>query len=370
MLAGAFPEFDVETITITDLLKARPDILILNFFHTLITYRASAFSGRGQFRRSFIATPYLFRQVKRLIGSKLSARRHDYAFSFQLQSLYDASVEGLPHFVYTDHTHLANLEYDQFDLSTTHVPEWIALERQIYMSSLMVFTRSSNITNSLIEQYDCPSDKVACVYVGVNVPASEKNSGQEKYASKNILFVGLDWERKGGPDLLEAFQQVLKAHPDAHLTIIGPKPSVHVPNCTILGKLPLDALLPYYESASIFCLPTKLEPFGVVFVEAMSHRLPIVATDIGAIPDFVTNGKNGYLVSPGDTAGLAHVLVKLLDDPEQLEQFGDHSYKLYKQRYNWKQVGRLVRMWVSARLQLPDRVVSSDLNVVQPQETL
>jgi glycosyltransferase involved in cell wall biosynthesis len=118
-----------------------------------------------------------------------------------------------------------------------------------------------------------------------------------------------------------------------------------------LGKLPLESLQPYYASASIFCLPTKLEPFGVAFVEAMANRLPIVATEIGAIPDFVINGENGYLVSPGDISGLAQALIRLLDNPSQCRSFGARSYGLARQRYNWQTVGSKIRARVIEQIE-------------------
>lgn len=351
MLANAFPEFEIETITITDILKSRPDILLFNAVRTLITYGVRAGAGWRDFRRSFIATPYLFKRVKQLVARRLLVNRQDYAFSFQLQSLFDASLPELPHFVYTDHTHLANLDYEQFDRSLAHTQAWIDLERQIYQNAELVFTRSSNITRSLIDHYGTPPKKVDCVYVGVNVSAPKEPDLPKNYANKEILFVGLDWERKGGPELLEAFRQLLSAHPDAQLTIIGSEPFVDLPNCRVLGKLPLESLQTYYASASIFCLPTKLEPFGVVFVEAMANRLPIVATNIGAIPDFIISGENGYLVSPGDVSGLTQALTRLLDDPEKCCTFGERSYSLAAQRYNWQAVGNKIRERVFERME-------------------
>lgn len=370
MLASTFPEFEIETITITDLLKSRPHILILNVFHTLMTYGLSVLTSPHRFRRSFLATQYLFRWVKRFVGRRLAAERLNYVFSFQLQSLFDASLTGLPHFVYTDHTHLANFEYAQFDKSGLHAQEWIELERQIYQNAELVFTRSSNITRSLVEQYGCPAGKVACVYVGVNVSIPKSEKLPKNYKNKEILFVGVDWERKGGPELVEAFRKVLLIHPDAKLTIIGSMPTVNIANCRILGKLPLEELQPYYQFASIFCLPTKLEPFGVVFVEAMANRLPIVATNVGAIPDFVIHGKNGILVSPGDVTELAQALVELLDDPQRCRKFGTYSYELVESRYNWQKVSGLIRKGVTERVSFPDMIEMDDLNFDQVQDSV
>lgn len=370
MLASAFPEFEIETITITDLLKSRPHILMLNVLPTLMTYGLSVLTSPRRFRRSFLATQYLFKWVKQFIGRRLTADRQNYVFSFQLQSIFDASLPGLPHFVYTDHTHLANFEYEQFDKSRLHAQEWIDLERQIYQNAELVFTRSSNITRSLVEQYSCPVNKVECVYAGVNVSIPKNEALTKNYTDKEILFVGMDWERKGGPELVEAFRDVLLIHPDAKLTIIGSMPSVNIANCRVLGKLPLEELQPYYQSASIFCLPTKLEPFGVVFVEAMANRLPIVATKVGAIPDFVIHGKNGMLVSPGDVPELAQALIELLDDPQRCQMFGSYSYELVEQRYNWQEVGRLIRKGVTERGSFPDLTKTDEVNFRQIQDSV
>lgn len=344
MLVDSFPEYEVETISIAHLLRRRPDILLINGLFTFKEYWREILTGLKPFRRSFRGTPYLFSRVKQLVTDHLSPRKEEYVFSFQLQSLFDASLPGLPHYVYTDHTHLANLEYPQFDRRKLHTPAWIKLEKSVYDNARRVFTRSTNILRSLVRDYGCPPEKLKCVYVGVNVKTSDLAKAEKGIEGKNILFVGLDWERKGGPDLVEAFKQVLEVYPDAQLTIVGCQPQIGLPNCRILGRLPVEEVQRHYAEAAIFCLPTHLEPFGVVFVEAMANRLPIVATNIGAIPDFVQEGENGYLVAPGRTNDLARALIDLLADPEKRKRFGERSYALSVERYNWRSVGESIRL--------------------------
>ncbi len=139
---------------------------------------------------------------------------------------------------------------------------------------------------------------------GVNVDIENISASIERYKNKIILFVGIDWERKGGPDLFEAFKEIVKKHPDAKLVIIGASPKIKNANCQVLGKIPLEKVPGYYKNAAVFCMPTKREPFGLVYLEAMLYKLPVVATNIGAIPDFIQNDKNGYLVEPGDVQGI------------------------------------------------------------------
>ena len=131
---------------------------------------------------------------------------------------------------------------------------------------------------------------------------------------KNILFVGVEWERKGGVQLFEAFKLVLKKIPDATLTIVGCAPSIQHLNVNVVGKISIEKVPDYYNQASVFCMPTRLEPFGIVFLEAMYHQLPIVASNIGAANDFIEDNKNGYLLPPDDTVGISNQLIYLEKD--------------------------------------------------------
>lgn len=359
-VAGAlqvnFPEFEVEIIDIKELLAHREKMALINVLHTVQEYGPEILAGKKHAKECYFRTPYLFHQIKRLMDNKLADP--DYAFSFQMQSLYDASANRLPHFIYTDHTNLANLLYPVQDHNRLFSPSWLQLERTIYQNASHIFTRSRHVTGSLVAQYGCPPDKVTCVFAGSNVQADAEPLDNDEYGNKNILFVGVDWERKGGPELVHAFRQVLQAHPDARLTIVGCTPQVDVPNCEVVGRLPLAELKAYYRRASMFCLPTKLEPFGIVFIEAFSYKLPVVAARVGAIPDFVIPGENGYLVEPGDINCLAQRLIQLLDDPAKCRTFGEHGCRLVRENYNWEAVGRRMKEQITATLQLAPRLLA------------
>lgn len=351
-LQANFPQFEVEIIDIKQMLSRRKDIELANLLYTLKEYGRDISARRKPAKASFFRTTYLFRQIKALMARRLNSR--EYVFSFQMQSLYDASRAGLPHFVYTDHTNLANLRYPLQDHSRLFSDAWVRLERGIYQNACHVFTRSRNITRSVVEQYGCDAGKVTCVYAGSNARFDGAPPDNDGYRNKNILFVGVDWERKGGPELVAAFRQVLRVHPDAQLTIVGCTPRVDVPNCRVIGRIPLADVAEQYRRASVFCLPTWLEPFGIVFIEAFAHRLPVVATRVGAIPDFVIPGESGYLVEPGARDCLAQALTALLDDPDRCRAFGARGYDIVRENYTWEKVGRRMRQTIAASL--PQRI--------------
>lgn len=339
-LAARFPDHQMEIVEVLDLVKAHRSVVFGNGFPVLRHYGIDLLLRRKKLWAAFFATPFMFRAIRRLVSEHLAAGGYD--FTFQIQSLFDARVEGVPHFIYSDHTHLENLTYPAFDRRGLLARAWIDLERESYQNATLNLSWSNNISRSLIEDYGCRPEQVRCVYAGCNTLAPDELPENDDYRNKNILFVGIDWERKGGPELVRAFSKVREAHPDARLTIVGSSPAVEVPGCTVVGRIPLSQLASHYKRASVFCMPTRREPFGIVFIEAMSHRLPIVGTRIGAIPDFVQDGQAGILVTPGAEQELADALIQLLNDPRRCRKLGERGREIVLERYTWERVGEAI----------------------------
>jgi len=349
-LQNRFPDLDLEIIDIENIVKNRKDIVCLNSLFMIKEYGIDVILNRRNKWNSFFTTTYMFNKVKKLLLGQVD--KNKYLFSFQTQSIFDTSTAGLPHFVYTDHTYLANGYYRTHDRSHLYSKSLIDLEKTIYHNATLNFTMSTHISRCLIEEYGCQPDRVVCVYAGSNSEISNYRKWKDKYGNKNILFVGMDWERKGGPELVAAFKEVLSVQPDARLTIVGCSPRVNLPNCEVVGRVPLKEMPRYYENASVFCLPTKLEPFGIVFVEALHHKLPVVGTNIGAIGDFIVGGVNGYLVKPGNVEELAKALITLVGDPKKCERFGERGSRIAAERYTWERVGVSIRQNVVSALRL------------------
>ena len=354
LLHREFPEFDVDVVDLR-----RPGVLQVtrsppHLWHAARLYGLRVLRSRPPLRSLAARTPYAFFRIRDFLARELGRSR--YVFTFQTQSIFDASQPGTPHFVYTDHTHLANLTYPAFDRRDLLASEWIECERTIYRNATLNLTMSTNISRSIVEQYGCSPGSVTCVYAGTNSRITDEVSTDlARYRARRILFVGVDWHRKGGPLLAAAFRRVLRTHPDARLTIVGCAPELDLPNCTVAGRVPLSEIGRYYREASVFCLPTRIEPFGIAFLEASAHALPVVGTRIGAIPDFVEDGCSGCLVDDGDEEGLAARLIELLGDPGKCKAFGEHGRRRVRERYTWEATGRRIRQAIGAALSLSRR---------------
>ena len=88
----------------------------------------------------------------------------------------------------------------------------------------------------------------------------------------------------------------------------------------------------FFREADVFVQPTFDDCFPLTLVEAMQYRLPIVSTDVGAIPDIVTDGVNGFVCPQRDVQALAEALRKLIREPQMRVAMGQRGYELYRER--------------------------------------
>jgi len=338
VLAEHLSEFDIVTIDLKAELDRDRAALGRMAAAMVGRYGVGVAKGRRDPKIAIFRTPTAQLELRRLALRRLAA--DPCVATIQIQSLFDASVPGVPHLVFTDHTHLVNLSYPDFDPSAMFTRRWVIGEQAVFTAATRVLTRSTNVAASIVGQYGIDIEKVSCVYFGTNVVVGEPDL--EARDPFEILFVGVDWHRKGGPELVEAFERVRRVEPRARLTVVGCSPELPEGG-TAWGRLPAAEVADRLNRAGIFCLPTRVEPFGVVFAEALGAGLPIVGTRVGAVPDMVSPGDNGVLVAPGDVDALASALTELVGHRERQLQMGAASLELARARYSWDTVGGRIR---------------------------
>ncbi len=153
-----------------------------------------------------------------------------------------------------------------------------------------------------------------------------------------------DREGKGIDLVLQALPTVIAQCPGTRYRVVGgggdlPRLAemirkLGLERCTELpGARRDDALRQAYADADVFVLPTQVEGFGVVFLEAMYYKLPVVAVRASATPEVVEDGVTGLLAAPGDAKELAAALVSLLSDSDRRRAIGEagrsHVERLY-----------------------------------------
>lgn len=157
-----------------------------------------------------------------------------------------------------------------------------------------------------------------------------------------ILALGRIVKNKGFHILLRAFANINNM---AHIVIAGDGPAINElksisedlgisSKVTFAGHVPHDKLDGLYQKCSLVVVPSVWpEPFGLVGIEAMSYRKPVVAFDVGGISEWLKHGETGFLVRPGDEEALAEKIKLLLNNPDMSEQFGKKGRETVKKRF-------------------------------------
>jgi glycosyltransferase involved in cell wall biosynthesis len=208
------------------------------------------------------------------------------------------------------------------------------LNQRTFALSRHVVVWSQWVKDSLVRDYRVPASKVSVIPPGVDLntwtPSRDRLCSESFVAASDaggtlprVLFVGGDFERKGGPLLLDWYRQRGRGHCTLDLVTRASLPSedgVRVYN-GIQGNTP-GARQRFFE-ADVFVLPSLGECFGIASVEAMAARLPVVATNVGGAGDIVDDGQTGYLIPPNDPHALAASLDRLIADASLRQRMGE-----------------------------------------------
>lgn len=270
------------------------------------------------------------------------------AFTFQTQSLFDANGGRVPHFVYTDHTYLANRRYPAPKPLLPSSPAWLEMERALYQNAAANFLSSEFAARSVIEDYAVPAERTLNVSLGMNLDfpseVPQRKNGQR------ILFVGVQWERKGGPDLVEAFTQIAADFPLAELHLVGCALSFNHPRIKVHGRIPREAVVGHLLAADVFCLPSRLDPSAAALAEASAYGLPVIGTRVGGNAERVIHGQTGLLVDPERPDQLAAALRQLLGDAEERKRLGAAGRKFASENFTWEAVAQKIAARIRQQL--------------------
>ena len=342
-LRAARPDVALDELGVAAAVRRSPGALARVLAGAALEYGPGLFASRARLRYGFMRSGAMDRTARALVRRRAGAQARGLAFTLQTQSLFNAALPGVPNYVYTDHAALQTAAEGRAGPSEA----WRRAERAIYHDAAHVFTFGSPTRDALVDGYGVPPDRVSVVGGGVRLPATVE-AGPEAYGRRRVLFVGVEWERKGGPELLAAFRALRRRMPDATLTVAGCAPEIRDEGCEVLGRLPREAVDDLYRACSCFCMPSRVEPYGLVYAEAMSHARPVVATTVGAVRDIVADGETGHLVPPGDVDALAGALERVLGDPAHARALG-LAGRARAGRFTWPAVAEAI----AGRLPVP-----------------
>ena len=227
---------------------------------------------------------------------------------------------------------------------------------KLILSGTDVLTTNSTYTKKVITKLSPVSRPVRVIPMGV-LPSQQVS--QKKIISDEItiLFVGRLIPWKGVDTLIKAMVHVLEKYPLAIISIVGDGPErVRLKSLAqdlgisgrvqFLGRVDEFRLSELYSNASVFILPSRsyqgmvMEGLGVVLLEAMSHGVPVIGSNVGGIPDIITDGENGFIFPCEDDRLLAEKIMVLLEDSFLKEQFRIAGYRTVRIKFSWEIISR------------------------------
>ncbi len=236
-----------------------------------------------------------------------------------------------------------------------HVEWWLAYE------SWRVIACSRYMRDEIAEFFVCPEDKIDVIPNGVETARFDELEGKDfshfrnMYAlpTEQIIFsVGRVVFEKGLQVLVRSMPLVLSQHPTAKAVVAGKGPELDTLRSLVwslgVGEKVLftgfisdedrDRL---FKIADCAVFPSLYEPFGIVALEAMAARCPVVVSEVGGLVDVVQHGETGITVYPDDPASLAWGILHTLQHPDWSALRVENAYGVVGDQYNWQRIAQM-----------------------------
>jgi glycosyltransferase involved in cell wall biosynthesis len=230
---------------------------------------------------------------------------------------------------------------DYTSLSERGAARWKDRQRRNYERSAACCVASEWAGASVREDYGVPAAKVRVVGLGTNIEIAPL---ERDWKIPRFLFVGIDWERKRGPAVVNAFSELRQSFPEATLDLVGLHPKVEQAGVVEHGMLPLDSpagqqkYVGLLARSTCLLMPSTFEPFGIAYLDAAVAGTPSIGTTVGGAADAV--GEGGVVVDPSDPAALLAAMLELAD-PETARRLGERAQSR-RADITWAAVARRV----------------------------
>ncbi|HCI79480.1 MAG TPA: hypothetical protein DHW02_07305 [Ktedonobacter sp.] len=256
--------------------------------------------------------------------------------------------------------------YPQYsDLLKRSAYETDATEAMAIQKSALGIYSSEWAARSAIDIYGAEKSKIHVIPYGANLdspPAQEVVLSKKRTEVCRLLFLAVDWERKGGAIAFETLQRLEQMGVEAELTVCGCVPPAQFshPNMKVIPFLNKndeeqrkrfeDLLL----QSHFLLLPTRGDCTPIAFCEASAYGLPVITTNTGGVSGVITDGENGYMLplsASGDA--YAEVIADIYQDEQRYTTLVQSSRAAYEERLNWD-------AWGTAMHQLLTKLVYGD----------
>ena len=230
------------------------------------------------------------------------------------------------------------------------------IENNMFNESDKLIVFSDNQKESLSNLYKFDNSKIRVIPHSVTLPkiaTSKKTNKKTK-----ILFVGRLINDKGIKELIIVFEKLCEKYNNLELNIVGDGvlkkyiEELDIKNINLLGYLEGEELYKNYVTNDIFCFPSKTETFGLVLLEAMNYKIPIVTTEGKTVANIIENNKTGLTVKLYDNIKNIQInelelyskLEKMINNRKLREKLSSNAYSEYMSKYKNKEFNSVNKM--------------------------
>jgi glycosyltransferase involved in cell wall biosynthesis len=309
-----------------------------------------------RYRRGRLVTTWAYSPLTDAYTARVLSRSVDEADCDIVLTIQDLAILPVPYITYQDLSYDALIAAedgaDRLAALLAVTPATIHRRRQrqlsIYARASHVIAMSEWFARTLTEQTGLPSSQVSVVHPGISarLPADRPGRAPSPRPGprRRLLLVGQDFFRKGGDLVVKAVSQLRREFdPQLTLTVAGPKqwplPGPVPKGVSFLGALSPQEVAQLYDHHDLFVMPSRMEPFGIVFAEAISRGLPCIARAAYAMPEIVTPGVTGALVTGDDIGELASTIVGALTNDELYVRCHAAAAEIAA-HFSWERAGR------------------------------
>jgi glycosyltransferase involved in cell wall biosynthesis len=302
---------------------------------------------KHKWKEQFFKNEYAFKLRSARTTQYLNKQHGKYDYILQLGALFNANLGENPSktLIYTDYT--ASLSASHYKggrspFTPKQLSIWLGLEKRAYTQSALIFVRAGFVKHSLTTEYHLPPEKVVEVGAGVNFAELPMPNITRQYDEPTALFIGYDFYRKGGDILLKAFAQLKSRLAKAKLIVLT--------NDQIPASLPISGvefinptwnrsfIQELYQRANLLVLPSRLETWGDVLLEAMAYELPCIGITGQSMENIIQHNITGLLVEPENPNELSQAMFELMSQPKLLISYGKLARKRIEEKFTWEKV--------------------------------
>jgi glycosyltransferase involved in cell wall biosynthesis len=236
------------------------------------------------------------------------------------------------------------------NLSRFSIREAEFVERQTYKNAAALIFSSEWAAESARVDYHVPAHKVHMFSFGANmddIPPRNEAVSKKIEGPVKLLFLGVDWVRKGGDIVFSAFENLQKRGVDVELTVCGCVPPVQNPKLTVIKFLnknnPEDfkKLYKIFTQTHFLFVPSKSDCTPIVFCEANAFGIPVLSSTVGGIPSVVYNSVNGFtLPLDAHPNEFADIIEQYVNGQRSYNELAVSSRDFYESTLNWDQWGK------------------------------